>query len=371
MTRYLFIDDEADGAESYADALSETDSTLSIEVKSPVSLEQIVDLLSTNPDGMLLDVKLNNTKDKDGKPLRFDGIGLAQQLRSLQTRGEVKSLPIVRLSQPEVIQEYVRGDSTSDDCFDDRISKDEIASHAASINRRLLSLANDYPRLIAYLNATKSSESAALLLGVPASFLDRVDSRILADVQQCDNAPAHVLAGFFLDKLLAWPGPLIGEDLLAARLGVDRASSEVGWAVILENLEPARYVGAFHNGYPRWWMATVSDIWNDLPDASISLARARAEERIDVLQKAWKTKLQPIAETKDSPGRRYWAICEATTLPVDPTFGIALMPRIGHQPWQEAEYLSLEAALRDSHNSRIRPDDKARLQRELAKRAKN
>jgi CheY-like chemotaxis protein len=370
MTKYLYIDDEAEGAESFAEALVEANHELSIKIGKPESLEQIIELLSTNPDGLLLDVKLSNTKGKDNKPLPFDGIGLAQQLRSLQTRGQVKSLPIIRLSQPAVIKEFVRGDSTSDDCFDERISKDEIAGHELNLSRRLLSLANDYPGLQKYLESKKTPDDTAALLGISQDFLDRLDSRILSELQQSENVPAHVIAGFFLDKLLARPGPLINEDLLAARLGVDRSQSR-DWSSVLKHLERASYDGPFNQGYPRWWMATVTDIWEKLPGFSIALPRARAEERVELLRKALGITLQPIAELADSPGGRYWAICAATALPVDPAFGVPLLPRVGHQPWHDAEYLSLEAALRDSRNSRIRPDDKARLQRQLKKREKN
>jgi hypothetical protein len=372
MKRFIYIDDEADVAESFAEALMEASgSSLSIEVKSPTSLAQAVELLSTNPEGLLLDIKLSNTKDKEGNPLRFDGLGLAQQLRSLQTRGVIKPLPFVRFSQPEVVREFVRGDSTSDDCFDDRVSKDDIAGRAAGIAARLASLAAGYPRIVNYLSGAKDAPAVASLLGCSVEFLDRIDRRIIADIDQASDAPAHVLAGFFLDKLLDRPGPLIGEGLLAARLGVDRGRSEATWPSILRNVDGARYQGAFHDGYPRWWMALLSDIWESLPGVSASLARTRADERAAFLQKAWGGEIHAISETKDSPGRRYWALCVATKVPVDPSFGIALLPRIGHQPWQDADYLSLEAGLRDSHNSRIRPDEKARLQRELTKRGKN
>jgi len=370
MTQYLYIDDEKDVAESFADAL-EIKGALSIKVEQAGGLEQILGFLSTKPDGLLLDIKLSNTTDEEGKLLRFDGLALAQQLRSLQTRGELQSIPIVRFSQPVVVQEYVRGDSTSDDCFDERISKDEIAAQAAKIGHQLLSLADGYPRLRDFATDVKNEKAAAIALGVEPSFLDRLDSRILADIQQAENAPVHVLAGFFLNMLIGRPGPLITEDLLAARLGVDRQRSQAGWPRVLENLKNARYAGVFHSGYPRWWMAAISDIWEALPGAPGSLARLRAEERVEFLQKSWKMELTPFAENPESPGRRYWAICLRTGLPVDPTSGIALLPRLNHQPWQDAEYLSLEAALRDSHNPRIRPDDKARLQRELNKRGRS
>jgi hypothetical protein len=148
-----------------------------------------------------------------------------------------------------VIKEYVRGDSTSDDCFDERVSKESVADHAAKIGEKLISLAEGYPRLREFSADSGNQKSPAAVLGVQSSFLERLDSRILADIQQIESAPAHVLAGFFLNMLLDRPGPLIAEDLLAARLGVDRQRSAAGWPRVLKHFEGARYVGAFHGGY--------------------------------------------------------------------------------------------------------------------------
>ena len=89
---YLLIDDEAESAastEPYAEAIAEA-SQGSLEVRShqPQSIEEVLESIAkTKPDGLLLDIAFTNALMEDRAQLPYDGIALAQQIRTLQTRG--------------------------------------------------------------------------------------------------------------------------------------------------------------------------------------------------------------------------------------------------------------------------------------------
>src|SRR4051794_22774397 len=121
---YLFIDDEANSrasTEPYAEEITEASSgSLVIESYRPSTIQEVLETIAkSKPDGLLLDVAFTNALTQENVPLSYDGIALAQQIRTLQTRrlrqGErsLPEFPLVRFSKADVIREYVSGDTTS------------------------------------------------------------------------------------------------------------------------------------------------------------------------------------------------------------------------------------------------------------------
>src|ERR1039458_490635 len=138
MTKtYFLIDDEANSeapADGYAEELTAvSQGSLRVEVYRPTSLQKVLEFIAeVKPDGLLLDVAFTNAPTGEGAPLAYDGIALAQQIRTLQTRGlrqgasSLPEFPLIRFSKADVIREYVSGDTTSEDLFDEKIDKAEI-----------------------------------------------------------------------------------------------------------------------------------------------------------------------------------------------------------------------------------------------------
>ena len=109
---------------------------------------------------------------------------------------------------------------------------------------------------------------------------------------------------YVITYLLGRPGPLIGEDLLATRLGVDLRSDD--WPALRELLKVAGYQGVFCAGYVRWWMPLVLDWWAREIDADRAPFRLGAADRVKVLQhKTGLGKLAAIAENPHSPGTKF------------------------------------------------------------------
>ncbi len=373
MIQYIFIDDEADsGAAAFAEALSDAgpsiagEKQLCVVALRPDTLPAVLEhIAGAKPSGILMDIALTRTIDGNAQPLAFDGIALAQQLRTLQTRQELPATPIVRLSQSAIVSKYVGGDTTSEDLFDEKLSKDDLVDNAGQQAKILVGLANGYPIVRAFVATDHDPASMATLLGLDIAFVEQLDSRILLGFQR-QGAPAHVFARYLIETLLRRAGPLVPTELLAVRLGVDVESSGEDWKTLLGRL-PGAYSGAFDSAYPRWWMAAVLAWWQQLPNSPGALQRITADNRVKFLQVSQRLAgLQAIQETADSPGRRYWHICSKSKRPVDPSEGYPLIPEWGHEPWQDPDYLCLEEAKRDSRNPRLRETERSRLQQKSA-----
>lgn len=370
---FLLIDDEAKSDAStapYAEAIADaSQGSLKVDSYLPASIEEVLEFIAAKkPDGLLLDVAFTNALIEGHTPLPYDGIALAQQIRTLQTRGarhgasSLPEFPLVRFSKADVIREYVSGDTTSDDLFDERIDKAAIIHHAIPVAQRLLSLAEDYPAISTYAAGEKTDEALGRLLGREEAFLSRIDARTLLGLRRSD-APAHVLSRYITGPLLGRPGPLIDEQLLAVRLGVDPGKSE-DWPKLLSLLATTAYGGVFAQGYRRWWMALVLDWWSGQIDGERPPYRLGTVDRVSaLLAKSGLQNLIPIAENPDSPGTKFWHLCvkSPSPMPVDPAFGFPLMPEWGQETWHDVDYLCLEEAMRDSRNPRLGPTERNRL----------
>jgi hypothetical protein len=363
---YLFIDDEATSrasAEPYAvEIMDAAKGELKVDSYAPTSIETVLAyIVKAKPDGLLLDVAFEHALTPEKAQVSYDGIALAQQIRTLQTRrsGGWAEFPLVRFSKANIINQYVGGDTTSDDLFDEKIDKPSTLSDPGPVARKLLSLATDYPRISDYLANEQSDESLAHLLGCGPEFLSRLDARALLGLRQ-PNAPAHILSRFVIGPLLGRAGPIIDEALLAVRLGINREES-ADWPAILDNLKGAFYQGVYSQGYERWWMALVLDWWSERIDSERALFRLGADERVQAIQKIGIGKLTPISENVDSPGTKFWNLCLKSRRPVDPAFGFPLLPDLRQETWHDVDYLCLEEARRDPRSTRLGAAERTRL----------
>lgn len=372
-TVFLLIDDDVQSpdmpAERYAEKLNAvSDGQLRVDTYRPGSIDRVLEhIAAAKPDGLLIDLDFRNARTEDNTPLQYDGMALAQQIRTNQTRGlrqgggtTSMEVPLVRLSKLDVVREFVKGDTTGEDLFDERVDKGDVIEHAESIVPKLISLAVDYPRVSEYAGSEEKTEDAvAHLLGVPAEFLSGLDVRAILGLRRPD-APAHLLSRYVITYLLGRPGPLIGEDLLATRLGVDLRSDD--WPALRELLKVAGYQGVFSAGYVRWWMPLVLDWWAREIDADRAPFRLGAADRVQVLQhKTGLGKLAAIAENPHSPGTKVWHICIQSGLSVDPAFGFPLIPIWGQETWHDVDYLCLEEAMQNPRNTRLAPAERNRV----------
>ena len=140
------------------------------------------------------------------------------------------------------------------------------------------------------------------------------------------------------------PGPLIDENYLSARLGIDRKASADWDALKYELLKETRYRGVFSDAFDRWWMYKINDWWQKIEKEN-TLASLDARERIEILKERLGLQRLTVAETIiKSSSYRYWTVCQGFERPLDPREGLRIDEK-DPLPWQETRYISIEAAL--------------------------
>ena len=67
-----------------------------------------------------------------------------------------------------------------------------------------------------------------------------IDTRFLSEFCELRKAPVHIQTKFLITEFLTKQGLLIDEDVLAARLGINKAIS-TDWNMLLEELSKNKY----------------------------------------------------------------------------------------------------------------------------------
>jgi len=354
---YIFVDD-ATGPESDSERyrkLLDKEGELAVDLVPPDRSTLLVaePELEAGIDGYILDINLSDQIDDHGKRFRGTGAGLAQDLRLLQTKGPnegQRPRPIVRLCAAQVFQDYLAGDDSTTDIFDLGFDKEMIGDVAPLVRAKLAVL----PELYATVQGTQEG-AAPKLLGVETEHYERLHSRFRAALETELTRKPHEAVSFIIRQLFEPPGLLISEQLLAIRLGVDKARSG-GWERLKDYFSPARYVGVAGNGFRRWWMDLV--LSRCAQPGSPPLFRLSAVERVAALNKAGFGDLVPLMPTPESPGDRPWLLSQwddlALRLPVDPRHAFILSTPVS--PWLDEPVWCLEQAKRNRRSPLLSQD---------------
>lgn len=334
MAKYLYIDDEGDSHKIEGFII---DQKLSFKTEQHRdNWEQQIEHLKSNVvdfDGLLLDLKLDDTPNENQKRACFRGTALAQEIRTLQKEKSFKHFPIALFSA----NDKASLDNTGRDLFDLCIEKDAVNVESFPIYaNKLLALAEGYKLL------SKNLQTSAYL-GVE---IEELDSSFVRELKNREDEPVHILSKFIVDELLMKQGLLVDEFVLAARLGIDINSQD--WSSLLELLKPvASYQGVFNEGWPRWWMHKIYEWWKSLAPENVHLRSTSASERVRIIKE--KTSLINLASAKKidkSRSEEYWTVCKGYNRPLDPLDGLLIFGQDNLYSWQEPEYISVDAALR-------------------------
>lgn len=334
MDKYLYIDDEGD-AQKIGGFILEQKLVFDTEQHQD-SWELQLEYLKSKADdfdGLLLDLKLDDTPNGNLKRACFRGTALAQEIRTLQKERFCKNFPIVLFSA----NDKVSLDVTGRDLFDLCIAKDEVTDKTYPIYaNKLLALAEGYKLL-----SSQMQTNAYLRIEI-----DELDSSFIRELKTREVEPIHVLSKFIIDELLMKQGLLIDENVLAARLGIDISSPD--WSSLLELLKPlASYQGVFHEGWPRWWMHKIQEWWNNITPSNVYLRSTSATERVQIIKEnTGLLNLTPADRIDKSRSEEYWTICKGYNRPLDPLDGLLIFGQDNLYSWQEPEYISVDAALR-------------------------
>lgn len=363
-TEWICLDDEEpDKIEPLLARLRRSPAAIQISLAAPLPFdEQIDSICRLAPSGVLADLRLDDVRSEGGMAIRYRAVSLAQELRTRMTEG-ITSFPIILWSSDAKLRESFNNDTSAHDLFDRVYHKSQFTSHAVNVAAELSSLADGY-RKIATATA-KAKFTFTRLLALAEEHIQALDPRIGDHLARKPAYPVHEYGRYILRELIESSGPLVNEGTLAARLGVDIASS-ADWEVCKKLVtEFAGYRGPFATAWPRWWSFLI-DAWAAaIAPGPLRLRQLTATERVHVLRSAVSlSHLKPATPIVAGYSDRFWTECVTYKRPLDPIDGV-LVDRPARRPWQDAVYTSLKAVLeRDAarHNIRIDPLEYPRIE---------
>lgn len=298
-----------------------------VDINDADNFENTLDQLSYSYDAYLMDFRLTANRG------RVDAPTFASTLR---TEGKnQKKKPIILITSEGYLSLF-KNDFTSQDLFDFVVTKENFRRDIEKYSTRIKDLIDSY-KLI-----ETCSFDISKTLGVET--LNDIDYRLLQKLNSFkEKNDVYGFCRLINYSLIRSIGLLIGDDILAARLGVDNSCED--FKKLKERLEKCRYTGVLSKSYNRWWADQIIEFWNTISDGK-SLRRLKANERVVILNSALGLNLEAAKPIPKTISTNFWTICAKYLLPLDPSEGFVLMNK-ELENWQEQEYISLEAALED------------------------
>ncbi len=336
---YLFIDDQEDKAEGFMRGLSSPKMGISVVFSKAQSWNEQIEFIKNKRSeiqGVLLDLQLRFPADT----MKYDAPALAQQLRNLVKEGSFEDLPILLCSTDEKMQKSF-DKNTNDDLFDRFYDKNKwgIPNSYNTTKQEMIDLAVGYQEII---NGTSLKD---LLKCEEEPLLALIEDKLT------DVSTPHSLASFVLKQLVLQSGLLVEEDLLAIRLGIDKAKSP-DWEKVKKALLAFQYKGIFGQAWQRWWIGSVMQWWRSLSDNS-SLSSMTAQEKITLLTTKTKFKqLSAIDLPKHHQDTKFWYQCKYSSIPLSYQDAFLLKGQDTKLEWQDKEFASKNFLLENKNTER-------------------
>ena len=328
MKKFVYIYANAD---SLKDFLGINNEELSIEpFQCETTWERQMLFFSKHHDidGLILDSEL----DVYNSERMFSGSAIAQEIRLLQKNRILSSFPIIFFTK------YNVESSEKTFLFDIIINLDNIKCYAV----KLCALANAYKII-----GTEIINYDKKLFRV--DFLEKINKQFADYLKKIMSNPTYIIAQFILNEFICKQGILIDEEVLAARLGIDKDASS-DWNLVLDELDFAKYKGVFNEGWPRWWMFEIDKLWNEELKEEDYLISTPAAERVKAIkEKLGINNIIPATPLPKAESVLFWTVCKGYHKPLAPVDGLAIQGQENLFSWQETEYVSIEAALNRSN----------------------
>lgn len=334
--RYFYIDDDP-RSQNKVDGFDNNELSI-VAMQHKDSWEEQFSFLKENEnnfDGLILDLKLDDLPNENNKRADFRGTSIAQEIRTRQKEGILKSFPVVLFSANDKTQQAL--EKSGKDLFDILIDKSKLDDKAfPTYTSQLVDLSNGYTTL------SNSSLEINSILNIDGT---QIDSRFTGEFYESKKSPVHIQSKFLITEFLSRQGLLIDEDVLAARLGVNKSQSE-DWDLLLDNLSFTKYQGIFCNGWPRWWAHLIEHWWKEEIKSNTFLRSTHARDRVDkIKQITGLTHITVAEKINKATSDDFWTICKGFNQPLDPVDGILIHGQDNLYSWQDPEYVSVEAAL--------------------------
>ncbi|EJI1390901.1 hypothetical protein NDL37_000540 [Vibrio parahaemolyticus] len=381
---YLYIDDDKTSVvEPMISAItSQSLNGLKIEHTQVLgSISEAIDYIVKNQhrfEGIIIDQDLK-AKSEDEKSADYYGTTLAQQLRTDMaisrtepSKSKLKTMPLVLMSNEEVIVQSFEPDDSSKNLFDYVIAKkklinESVKSRACKVLEGLIDaykIANKYRKSA---NQELNDEEIRNILDCDKKRYEFVDSRFLDYLKPKASDP-HALVSAIYSTLVQSAGMLVTEEMLQTKLGI--ADDSPGWEALKEQQFSAyKYSGPFSCVKERWWFSGIEDWWYEINPDEV-LQSLTSKERVDFISKKLEIpKLNPI-ETRYPNGEQSdcpWVNCVLSGLPLDPYDALrARDPEA--KPWEQTKYLDVKAFKDDTTEKyAIHRDDHSKVRLLLAR----
>jgi hypothetical protein len=349
--KYLCIDDQtAETIDPVLYALEGPDKSIEFSKMHPKELAEQFEHIKQEsskgaPFGVLVDLRLDELPDDSGIKVFYRGSTLAQDLRTRMALGEIDNFPIILWSVNDKLARSYEPDSASHDLFDAVYLKDgPDVSSPEGISKRTLQLkafAVGYCSLKGCLRGEGDPWDLRKAFGINEEDLEILDPRLVQYF--LSSNVIYVFARKMLNSLIREEGVLVGERMLAAKLGVDIEASGANWGRLLSALGACRYSGIFSEAYQRWWSHRISSYWDMLNGGKGALRRFGASDRVRVLNDELGLALIAAKPLVDGHSDRFSTLCIATNAPLDTVDAFKVL-RVDGFPWQENRYVSTYAA---------------------------
>ena len=276
-------------------------------------------------DAYLMDFRLTANRGKVDAPT------FASTIRTFGINH--KSKPIVLISNEQNLPEF-KNDFTSQDLFDFVVGKKVFRDNIEQYGNRIKSLIDSYK--------TIEAESYEIIKILDIEDINIIDFRLIDKLNIAkDRKDTYAFCRIIYFSIIRSVGMLVGKDILAARLGIDKSSTD--FDSFLDKISDCKYTGILSSSYDRWWFHKIVEFWTKISDNN-SLRRLKAVERVQIINTALGLNLTPAKPLKFSTSTTFWTICAITLQPLDPSEGYVIS-RKQLEAWQEQEYVSLYGAL--------------------------
>ncbi len=329
--KILYIEDQDAG--SIKNSLERNG--LEVIVCDASSFDETYSQITSDVDAFIMDYKLNEGRGYVNAPT------FAATIRS---QGIKK--PIMLITNEKNLKEF-EGDFTNHDVFDFVKTKELFMADYPKYSKLVSSLIDAYKKI-----EISEFDLAKVLGNKSIDF----DYRLGEKLKKYANAKdVYMFCRTIYYTIIRASGLLIGEDILAARLGVDKSSAD--YSKLLDYFSSCKYNGILSGSYSRWWFQDVNNKWLEISDGK-SLRRMNATERVKILNKTFNLSLQVVAPINLAHSASFWTICVGTNMPLDPSEGYIVRKK-DMEVWQEQEYISLYGVLENpEQNIFLSPSDR-------------
>ncbi len=364
--RYLCIDDNPAELELALNRLARSEGRLETSVSVPLpfaaQIEEIQRRLQKSKlNGLLLDLRLDQNAQKVEKAIDYNAQLVASKLRSMMAERKLKEFPIILCSITSKLARSFDQDLASHDLFDLVLDKEQLDDYDPPAAAQLVSFASAYTNISKY---ARNSDFWTNVLRPPSTI--ELDIRIGEEFKpSLKKTPVHVLSRYVFEEIVKKPGPLIDEDTLYSRLGLNTASLRKSKLPAKLDLL-ARYSGPFSDTWNRWWWLAIEQWWKSADPDITPILSLTATERVAALKdKFGYGELRPAEPIAQGNSSRFTTICQSLKKPLDPIDGF-MLSTTDLKPWHDRLYVCEDVARRPSKHNLERPLDSLEADRAKA-----